>query len=703
MRFQVVSDIPGRLRVRCGALVFDEAEARGVSYALFAIKGVRDAQVHPANGSILVVFDPAAREEVLSYLRGLDVLALPSAEVGVDEVSTRVELAAEDNRFWLDLARMVEGYVARRLLLPAPLSVAWAIARAVPFVLAGLSRLLRGQLTVEVLDASAIVASLARGSFSEASTVMFLLTVSDRMEEHVQARARLALRDGIVARAETAWLVADDGTDVRIPISEVRQGQVLHMGRGAVLPVDGTVVSGAGEVNEASMTGEAAPVAKAVGSTVYAGTALEAGDLRVRVTAAPGAARIDQIVSLVEGSSELKAGVQSRAERLADSLVPYSFAAFLAILALTRNVTKAMAVLMVDYSCAIRLSMPIAVMSAMDEGAKRGIVFKGGKYLEALAAVDTIVFDKTGTLTHATPRVERVLSFTGEDENILLRFAACVEEHFPHSMARAIVEEARRRGLGHETEMHAEVQYVVAHGIRTHVEGVEVCIGSAHFIFEDEGVEKPDDLDEVIEEAAPTASVVYLAVDHELVGAICIADPLREEAARVLASLRDLGVERAVMLTGDSDRCAAHVARRLGLDEYHAQVLPEDKSSYVEALKAAGHTVAMVGDGINDSPALAAADVSVAMSDASDIARAVADVAVQDSMLESLVTARLLSQRLMGRIHADYDFIVAYNTALIALGVAGAIPLTTAAYAHNLATFGISALNTRPYLRYRVQ
>lgn len=699
MRFQTLSDIPGRLRVSCGAGIFNDAEARGVAYALYAIEGVRDAEVHTANGSVLVTFSPEAHDQVVAYLRGLDVLALPCAEVGVDEVSTRVEMAAENNRFQQDIVRMVEAHLARRLLFPAPIATAWALVRAVPFVLKGLGQLLRGQLTVEVLDASAIIAAMARGSFSEASTVMFLLTLSARMEEHVQARARLALRDGIVARADAVWLVAEDGTDVRIPISEVRRDQVLHLGAGSVLPVDGTVVAGAGEVNEASMTGEAAPVAKEPGSTVYAGTALESGDLRVRVTAPPGAARIDQIVTMVEDSAELKAGAQSRAEHLADAIVPYSFAAFFVILAITRNVTKAMAVLMVDYSCAIKLSMPIAVMSAMDEGASHGIVFKGGRYLEALAAADTVVFDKTGTLTRATPRVERVLSFTGEDEDLILRFAACVEEHFPHSMARAIVEEARRRGLDHERELHAEVQYVVAHGIRTSVGGVDVCIGSAHFIFEDEGVDKPKGLDQTVAREAPTASVVYLAMDGELVGAICIADPLREEAPRVLGQLRELGVSDQVMLTGDAETSARHVAQTLGLDEYHAQVLPEDKSGHVEALRAAGHTVAMVGDGINDSPALAAADVSVAMSDASDIARAVADVAVQDSTLESLVTARVLSQRLMRRIRTDYDFIVTFNTALIALGVAGVIPLTTAAYAHNLSTFAISALNTRPYLR----
>ena len=518
------------------------------------------------------------------------------------------------------------------------------------------------------------------------------------METHVQSRAHLALKDGLVTRAENVWLAGDDG-DVRISMADVRRGQVLHLTAGSVLPVDGTVVDGEGNVDEASMTGEARPIRKEAGSTVYAVTALQDGDLRVRVDAPPGASRIDGIATMVERSQELKASVQGRAERLADGLVPYSFLAFFAIWGITRNVTKAMTVLMVDYSCAIKLSTPIAVMSAMDEASRDRIVVKGGKYLEALAAAaDTVVFDKTGTLTHASPRVERVLAFGELDEDSVLCYSACIEEHFPHSMARAIVEEARRRGLRHEDEMHAEVRYVVAHGISTTVDGANAVIGSAHFVFEDEGVLRPDGLDAMLEEVAPRSSVVYLAIDSRLVGAICIGDPLREEAPAVLARLRRLGISRCVMLTGDSERCASHVAAHLGIDEYHAQVLPEDKSSFVTALRDEGHVVVMVGDGINDSPALASANVSVAMSDASDIARAVADVSVLDASLESLVTMRVLAQRLMRRIHDDYRLIVALNSTLIALGVAGVFPLTTAAYVHNGSTFAVAALNTRRLL-----
>ncbi|MST72519.1 heavy metal translocating P-type ATPase [Olsenella porci] len=697
MLYSIVSDIPGRLRLRCGARLFDEGEARGIAYRLMRTPGVRHAEVHPANGSILVRFDPVARGRVLRVVDSLDVLALPSEEVGTEDFCTAIEVADENNRFALRVGNLVAWRLIRLALLPTPLRIAWTVVRAAGFVREGLRRLLAGQLTVEVLDATAIVASLLRGSFAEAGTVMFLLQLSDAMETHVQSRAHLALKEGLVTRAENVWLVGDDG-DVRISMAEVRRGQVLHLTAGSVLPVDGTVVDGEGSVDEASMTGEARPVRKAEGSTVYAGTALQDGDLRVRVDAPPGASRIDGIATMVERSQELKASVQGRAERLADGLVPYSFLAFFAIWGVTRNMTKAMTVLMVDYSCAIKLSTPIAVMSAMDEASRQRIVVKGGKYLEALAAADTVVFDKTGTLTHASPRVERVLSFDEMDEASVLRYSACIEEHFPHSMARAIVEEARRRGLRHEDEMHAEVRYVVAHGISTTVDGANAVIGSAHFVFEDEGVPRPDGLDAMLEEVAPRSSVVYLAIDSRLVGAICIGDPLREEAPAVLARLRRLGVRRLVMLTGDSERCASHVAAHLGIDEYHAQVLPEDKSSYVTTLRDGGHVVVMVGDGINDSPALATANVSVAMSDASDIARAVADVSVLDASLESLVTMRVLAQRLMRRIHDDYHLIVALNSVLIALGVAGVLPLTTAAYMHNGSTFAVAALNTRRLL-----
>ena len=697
MLFEIASELPGRLRLRCGKNLFSDDEARGTSYLLMGIEGVRTAEVHAANGSILVTFEPEARDAVLDAVRGLDVLALPTAEVGLGHAESQLEISLENNRFQVEVSKLVMWRIAKKVLLPMPVRAALTCLRSVGFVVEGLSHLLRGEITVEVLDATAIVTSLLRREFAEAGTIGFLLQLTSLMEEHVQSRAHLALRSGMVVRAESVWAVID-GQDFRVRTEDVEQGMVLHLGAGSVLPVDGTVVEGTGEVDESSMTGEAALIRKEEGSTVYAGTALENGDLKVCVTAPPGAARIDQIVSLVEESSDLKAGAQSRAEHLADAIVPYSFLAFFGILAVTRNINKAMAVLMVDYSCAIKLSTPIAVMSAMDEAARTNVTVRGGKFLEALSAADTVVFDKTGTLTHATPTVSKILPFSQMGEEDLLRLAACIEEHFPHSMARAIVAEAERRGLMHEDELHAEVRYLVAHGIVTSVDGDDFCIGSAHFLFEDEGVEKPADLEQVIEREAPTASVIYVARNKELMGAICISDPPRPEAAGVLRELRAAGLTNLVMITGDGERCARQVSADLGLNGYFAHVLPEDKAAHVQRLKDEGHVVVMVGDGINDSPALATADVSVAMSDASDIARAVADVVVHDSSLESLVTMRVLSMRLMERVHTNYRFIVAFNSALIALGVASIMPITTAAYLHNISTLCIAARNTMPLL-----
>lgn len=675
MVFRIVSELPGRLRLRCGARLFTDEEARGVSYALMATGGVRTAEVHAANGSILLTFEPACREDVLAAVRALDPLRLPSvAEPGLGTREGALEICLENNRFQVEVTRLVLWRAAKRVLLPMPVRAALTCVRAVGFVAEGLRHLLAGEVTVEVLDATAIATSIARGSFAEAGTIAFLLELSSLMEEHVQSRTHLALREGMVVRAESVWAVVD-GQDVRVRTEDVARGMVLHLGAGSVLPVDGTVVEGAGEIDESSMTGEAALVRKEPGATVYAGTALESGDLKVSVTAPPGASRIDGIVDMVEHSSELKAGAQSRAEHLADAIVPYSFLAFFGILAVTRNINKAMAVLMVDYSCAIKLSTPIAVMSAMDEAVRAGVTVRGGKYLEALAAADTVVFDKTGTLTNATPAVSRVISFTEASEKDVLRLAACIEEHFPHSMARAIVAEAERRGLVHDDELHAEVQYVVAHGISTRVDGREVSIGSAHFLFEDEGVARPEGLEELVDREAPASSVIYIARERQLLGAICVCDPPRPEAASVLARLRAQGLSNLVMITGDSERCAAHVAGELGLDGYFAQVLPEDKAAHVAALREAGHTVVMVGDGINDSPALARADVGLAIGAGADIAKEGADVVLMHSDLLDVARSVELSRAVIRNIKQDLFWALCYNACGIPLAAGAFFPL----------------------------
>lgn len=697
MLYTIVQDIPGRLRLKCGRGLFDLHTAAGVSEELRALPGVQSAKVEPANGSILALYKPgdtSARESICGAVSALNVLALPSGSPDATN-----NLVSEDSRFAADMAELGLRRLAIRFLLPPNIRAALSVIQAIPFLYRGIRSLLHASLSVDVLDATAITVSLIQRNFASAASVMFLLKVSDRMQEHVNARTRIALQDSLLSRAETVWMVDEQGVDIEVQLSDLALGDFIRVRTGQTLPVDGTVVEGDAIINESSLTGEAAGIHKTPGKTVFAGTVCEEGNVVVKVDALAGASRIDQIVQLVENSSELKAGVQANAEQLADALVPGSLLAFFATLALTRDLYKASSVLMVDYSCAIKLSMPVAVMSAMREASNCGALVKGGKYLEALANADVIVFDKTGTLTTATPQVERIITLGSMSADEVLATAACLEEHFPHSLARSIVQAAKDAGLHHEGENHSEVEYIVAHGITSKIGRKKVRLGSAHFIFDDEQIPCPHGLFSRLEKEAPRSSTVFMAVGKKLEAVICIADPLREEAASTLASLRMLGINHQVMLTGDSHICAKSVAAELGLDEFHAQVLPEDKSSFVEQLKAAGHTVIMVGDGINDSPALAAANVSIALNDASDIARAVADISIMNSSLESLIILRKLATRLMGRISSDYRFIVTFNTALIALGIASILPPTTAALLHNVSTVGVTAANTRALLR----
>ena len=698
MLYSIRSHIPGRLRLVCDC-PFEKAEARGMEAALLMVEGVRSIEAHESNGTLLIRCDPAVEQATLRAVKALNPLALPVAEPTATE-HAGLALAAEDNRFVLEAGTLIAWRLIRRILLPIPLRTAWIAWQALGFLIDGLRCLVTRGLTVEVLDATAIGASLVRGTFGEADTIMFLLQLSDVMERHVSSRARLALEQGLVARDDRVIRVLD-GRDVEVGLTDLTQGDIVHVRSGMVVPVDGVVAAGEGEVDEASMTGEARLVHKSHGASTFAGTALVDGDLLVTCTTPPGQARIDAITQMVDRASQLKGDSESRAERLADALVPGAFAAFVAIYVLTRNIDKALAVLMVDYSCALKISTPIAVMSALREAASRDVVIKGGRYLEALADADTVVFDKTGTLTEASPRLTAVVSAGRVSDNEILRLAACIEEHYPHSVARAIVDGARERGLSHEPELHAEVRYVVAHGIAAEVAGAHAVIGSAHFVFEDEGVPLPEGFPARVAEASPGAGAVYLARGGVLLGALCVADPLRSNAAQVVRRLRAHGINEVVMLTGDSPDAAARVAQELGLTSYQAQVLPEDKAAYVEQAKAGGHCVAMVGDGINDSPALAAADVSIALADASDIAQAVADVSIREPDLDKLVLARDLSERLMARIAQRYRLIVGFNSTLIILGVASILPLTTAATLHNLSTVAFAASNALPLLRKR--
>ena len=699
MRYTLTSEIPGRIRLRLALRTLTEGEARGLEKLLLGMDGVRVAEAHAQNASVLVRFDsarPCVRSAVLAQLSELDSLSLPVAQAHQDEVE--IELAQEENRFRLEVINLVAWSFLRRIFLPVPIRSVVTAIRSLRFVRDGLKELLHGHLTVETLDATAIVISMLRGTFGEADTIMLLLNLSDAMERHVKSRAQLSLEQGLVARSSYAWRVVD-GEDERVPLESLVEGDLIRLRTGSVLPVDGVVERGMAELNEASMTGEPGLVRKEEHASVYAGTAVAEGEVVVRVTAPPGVARIDAIASMVERTSELKAAGQSKAELLADRLVPAAFASFLGIFALTRNIDKALAVLMVDYSCALKLSTPIAVMSAMREAAQHDVIVKGGKYLEALAEADTVVFDKTGTLTQAAPRLAAVVPVDDASEEEVLRLAACIEEHFPHSVASAIVSAAEERGLAHEDELHAEVRYVVAHGIAAEVAGEKAVIGSAHFVFEDEGVPEPAGFDDKLDDAAPGCGYVYLACAGRLMGALCVEDPLRPGVRETLDRLRETGVHHIVMLTGDSWRAARATADAAGIDEQRAQMLPEDKAAYVGELEATGHRTIMVGDGINDSPALAAASVSVALADASDIAQTVADISIRSDSLEQLVLARRLALLLQERVGGRYRFIVGFNTALIVLGVASLLPLTTAATLHNLSTMAIAASNTRPLLR----
>ena len=687
--------MPGRVRLKI-LHPFDIDEARGMEALLLAYGFVHRAEAHEANGTLLVEFDPVSEGMVLARVAELDALHLPRAHPNAVELHD-LSLVAEDNRFRLEVGAILIWRALRRSILPLPLRLAWVIVNSLRFIAEGLRCLCLRGLTVEVLDATAIVASLLRGTFDEADIIMLLLDLSDTMERHVSSRARLALEQGLVSHDNQVIKLVGDEERI-VSLGDVVEGDLVRVRSGMVIPIDGVVERGEGEADEASITGEARLVHKAAGASAFAGTALVDGDLSLRCTTPPGRARIDAITQMVEQASQVKGASESRAERLADVLVPGAFAAFIGILAITRNIEKALAVLMVDYSCAIKISTPIAVMSAMREAAAQGIVVKGGRYMEELATADTVVFDKTGTLTEANPRLMAVVPAAGETQDDVLRLAACIEEHYPHSVARAIVEGARERGLSHEPELHADVRYVVAHGIAAEVDGSHSVIGSAHFVFEDEGVPMPEGFVQRVDEAAPGAGVVYLARGGELLGALCVSDPLRSDAARVVQQLRSRGVNDVVMLTGDGPAAAERVAGELGLTAFNTQVLPEDKAAYVERIQAKGGTVAMVGDGINDSPALASADVSVALADASDIAQAVADVSVRDADLNKLVLARDLSELLMRRIAQRYRLIVGFNTALIVLGVANLIPLTTAATLHNLSTVVIALSNTRPLL-----
>lgn len=697
MLYQVIHHIPGRMRLRIGQGLLSDAHARGLSEILSEKPGVHSVRVNAINGSILIEHEPSSFADICQTMNTLSLMSIPERES-----TAELDVYEENNRFYREVLTMFFWRYVRKTFLPAPIGHFVIAVQGIYLIIKGLRELLHARLTVEVLDATAIAVALLQRSFDSAGSVMFMLRLSDAMEYHAQARTRIALEESLLVRVNEVWFVDEAGQEYKGSIDQIALGDVIRIHSGMSIPVDGVVVAGDAEINESSLTGESRVVHKHAGSSVYASTVIEDGTLDVRVGALPGSSRIDEIVRMVEESSNLKASIQSQAEGLADRLVPLSLSLAFLTYVFTRDIVKASSVLMVDYSCAIKLTTPIAVMSAMREASDAGAIIKGGKYLEALAEADVVVFDKTGTLTSASPKVQRVIALSPEQysRSEVLRLAACLEEHFPHSIARAIVKAAEDEGLLHDEELHSKVEYVVAHGIVSQVNDQRMCIGSAHFIFEDEGVKKPEHLDDVLAECG-AVSTVFVACEDELIGIVCIEDPIRPEAKETIDALKACGIKNFVMLTGDAEGAAQHVARMLGIDTYHAQVLPEDKAYYVEELKSAGHIVIMIGDGINDSPALAASDVSITLSDASEIARAVADVVLLDSNLRTLAQLKTLSQKLMERISRDYRFIVSFNTSLIALGIIGIATPEVTAFLHNASTVAVTGYNTRPLLSER--
>ena len=696
MKYQVMYDNGSRLRVRAGQWAFTKEEGYGLASLLLNQDFIYEVFTSDRNGSILIYYDGEAesKQKIFNILNGITIDDLFEAEPTQSQVSKEIT-----DDFYLRLSKMIGRRLLGRWFLPMPIKNAITIYRAVTYIWNGLDSLSDFRIDVALLDGAAVAGALLQRQFQPASSMMFLLSISDALEDYTVQKAKSTLKDSLALNIDTVWVVGDDGEEKQVSAMDIVKGDKIKVHMGDVIPVDGKVVDGEGMVNEASMTGEPLAVHKTNGKTVHAGTVMEEGNIVVEVYSMNKETRLNKIIDLIENSEDLKAATQSKAEKLADSIVPYSFIATALTYLITGNASKALSVLMVDFSCAIKLTTPLSVISAMREASDNRMMVKGGKFLEAYANADTIVFDKTGTLTKATPKVVDVIPMSKRYErDEILRMAACIEEHFAHSIATAIVNQAEAEGLKHE-EDHSEVEYIVAHGIVTEYDGKRAVIGSKHFLFDDEKVKVTKTQEKKIAKEASEHSVVYLAIDGKLEGIICIDDPVREEAKYVIEELKSLGIENVIMLTGDSESGAKAGAKALGITEYRSQVLPEDKSRIVEELKSEGKTVIMVGDGINDSPALATADVSVSMKHSSDIAREVADISLLSDDLYDLVTLRKLSVGMLDKINANYRNIVAVNGSLLILGVVGVIPPSTSSLIHNISTMLFGVMSTKSVLK----
>ena len=685
MKCKILHDTAGRLRVHlcCKRMTLRQADV--LEYYLLAVDGVRSVKVYDRTRDAVVVYD-AERKRMIRALARFSFEKAEKLDLAPEHTSRTLNREFEDK-----LALTVMRRCASNLFLPAPVTSALAVIRSAKYIKEGLLALWHRKLSVAVLDATAVTVSMVRGDFATAGSVMFMLRLGEILEEWTHKKSVADLASAMSLRVENVWQQVD-GTEVLTKVTDVKPGDRIVIRTGGMIPLDGRVIEGEAMVNQSSLTGESMPVAKRPGSPVYAGTVAEEGECVVCVEKVSGSGRYDRVVRMIEESEKLKSTAEDKASRMADRLVPYTLGGTAVTYLLTRDVTKMLAVLMVDFSCALKLAIPVAVLSAMRESSGHHISVKGGRFLEAVAKADTIVFDKTGTLTYATPKVAQIVPFGGHREGDMLRLAACLEEHYPHSMANAVVEEAKRRGLTHE-EYHSQVQYVVAHGISSMVENKKVIIGSAHFVFEDEGCHIPEGEQEKYDALPAAYSHLYLCIDGELAAVICIHDPLRREAKDAVKALHESGFTNVVMMTGDNRRTAESVAAEVGVDAVYAEVLPEDKAAFIRQEKEKGHTVIMVGDGVNDSPALSEADAGIAISTGAAIAREIADITVASEDLFELVTLRKLSEALMDRIHGSYRFIVAFNLSLITLGVAGVLPPAISALLHNTSTLGIGLKN----------
>lgn len=683
MKFTIKHEIKGRLRVHMNQKKMTYEQADSLQYYLTLCPSVTEVKVYERSADAAICYK-GDRKKIIQLLRDFSYNKVEAPEAYLANSGRELNAVYQEK-----LVNQLIGRAINQLLIPAPLRNIFITLKGLRYIRDGIRSLIHKKLEVSVLDATAITVSLVRRDFPTAGSVMFLLGIGELLEEWTHKRSVGDLARSMSLNINKVW-VSYDGTEVLVPTTDVKAGDHVVVRMGTMIPFDGTVISGDAMVNQCSLTGESLPVHKRVESYVYAGTVVEAGEITLKVAETSGFSRFEKIVTMIEETEKLKSGLESRAEHLADKLVPYTLGGTILTYLLTRNVTKALSVLMVDFSCALKLAMPITVLSAIREANQYSMTVKGGKFLETVAEAETIVFDKTGTLTKAQPTVVDILCFSEEyNEEDVLRIAACLEEHFPHSMAKAVVEAAERRGLEHE-EMHSQVEYIVAHGISTTVDNKKAIIGSSHFVFEDEKTEIPDDLEERWYKIPQSYSKLYLAIEGKLIGMICIEDPIREDAADVIKALKAAGFKKIVMMTGDGRKTALYVANQLGIDEVYSEVLPADKAKYVEKEKADGRKVIMIGDGINDSPALSAADVGIAISEGAEIAREIADIVIGEDHLQSIVTLKVLSQALIRRINKNYRNIVAINSALIVLGVMGLIQPTTAALLHNASTLTIT-------------